>query len=380
MKDIKKIVFLSGTRADYGKIKSLIKKVEQRSDLFDYEIFVCGMHLLDKYGKTYLEIKKDGFKYFLSKPPKSTLTMDLSLSFVIKEFKSFVDLYKPDLILVHGDRLEALAGAIVGAFNNIKVAHIEGGEVSGTIDESIRHAISKLSHIHFVANKKASLRLIQLGENKDYIYPIGSPDIDIMLSNSLPSIKEAKQYYDIAFESFGILIFHPVTTDVYNLSRYLESLISALIESQMNFIVIYPNNDLGSDLILKAYKPLLKLGCFKIFPSIRFEYFLSFLKASKFIIGNSSSGIREASVYSTPCINIGNRQEGRYDKQDKNILSSSYEKQDILNCIQACLNLQSQVGAKLEFGDGKADCEFIKVLEDSKIWEISLQKKFIDLD
>ena len=189
---MKKIMFLTGTRADYGKIKSVIKKLDDNNNFKTY-IYVTGMHLNKKYGSTYKAIKKDGFKnIFLSRPIKENVTMDVALAENVIQFSEYVKKIKPDLILVHGDRLEALAGAIVGAFNNIYVAHIEGGEISGTIDESIRHAISKLSHFHFVSNRKAKERLIQMGENWNNIYVTGSPDIDIMLSDSLPMLEDVK--------------------------------------------------------------------------------------------------------------------------------------------------------------------------------------------
>lgn len=152
---MKKIVFITGTRADYGKIKSVIKMLDN-SNTFDVYIYVTGMHLLEKYGSTYIEIQKDGFNnIFLSKRIDNSLSMDEILANNILQFTKFVKNIKPDMIFVHGDRVEAMAGAIVGALNNIYVSHIEGGEISGTIDESIRHAISKLANFHFVSNESS---------------------------------------------------------------------------------------------------------------------------------------------------------------------------------------------------------------------------------
>ena len=175
---------MTGTRADYGKLKSLMIEVENNDD-FELHIFVTGMHMLSKYGSTYLEIEKDGFRnIYKFVNTKMNLGMDITLSNTIVGFSNYVSELKPDLIVVHGDRVEALAGAIVGALNNIKVAHIEGGEISGTIDESIRHAVTKFSHLYFVANEEAKKHVIQLGEKEENIYVIGSPDIDIMFSNN----------------------------------------------------------------------------------------------------------------------------------------------------------------------------------------------------
>jgi len=176
----KRVVFLTGTRADFGKLKSLIK-IAQNDNRYDVHIFATGMHLNSKYGKTVDEINKSGFKnIFPYINHDSVENMDRTLAKTIDGFSHYLSEMKADLIIVHGDRVEAMAGAIVGSLNNILVAHIEGGEISGTIDELIRHAVSKLSHIHFVANEDAKNRLIQLGELQSSIYVIGSPDLDLM--------------------------------------------------------------------------------------------------------------------------------------------------------------------------------------------------------
>jgi len=237
----RKIVFLTGTRADFGKIKSLINQVE-KSNLFDCYIFVTGMHTLSLYGSTYLEVKKHNYKnIFIYMNQTTTSDMDLILANTVVGFGNFVKEINPDMIVVHGDRVEALAGVIVGSLNNILVSHIEGGEISGTIDELIRHAITKLAHLHFVSNEEAEKRLIQMGEKNDNIFVIGSPDIDIMKSTNLPSLKEAKTKYDIHFDNYSIFIYHPVTTDVDNLKKHIQIVVDALLESKRKYIVIYPN-------------------------------------------------------------------------------------------------------------------------------------------
>lgn len=375
---MKKIVFLSGTRADWGKIKALVQKVKE-SKKFEYKIFACGMHLLELYGKTFIEIYKDGFdEVFLAKPYKHQEKMDLALSECIKQFSYLVKDYKPDLIVVHGDRLEALSGAIVGAFNNILVAHIEGGEVSGTIDESIRHSISKLAHLHFVANNEAKKRLLQLGERGEDIFVIGSPDIDLMLGD-LPSMQEVEEhYYQIKpFNGdYAIFLYHPVTTEEKNLQKNITQTLKALKKSALNYIVIYPNNDLGSKTILKAYKNLEGDPHFALFKSLKFEAFLTLLKNARFIIGNSSAGIREAPIYAIPCINLGSRQEGRY-KESEGIISIKESEKEILSAIERVKNLG--LDSSLEFGAGESAKEFINVLESGEIWSRKLQKKFVDM-
>lgn len=374
----KKILFLTGTRADYGKLKSLMKKVDA-SPNFVLFTFVTGMHMLSNYGSTFSEIEKDGFKRlykFINQGPNSS--MDITLSNTILGLSNYVAELKPDLIVIHGDRLEALAGAIVGAFNNIKVAHVEGGEVSGTIDESIRHAITKFSHFHFVANEEAKNRVIQLGEKKESIYVIGSPDIDIMYSKNLPSIEKVKERYEIDFSNYSILMYHPVTTEVNILKDNISKLVDAVIESNLYYIVIYPNNDIGSEIILEEYKRLYENSNFKIYPSIRFEFFLTLLKCSNFIIGNSSVGIREASVYGVPSINIGKRQQGRMDKNNKCcIINSTDDSEEIIGAIEKAKTIQCE--PESFFGGGNSDQLFIEVLENGCIWDAEFQKSFVDI-
>lgn len=376
---MKKIVFLTGTRADYGKIKSLMRKVEQ-SNNFELHIFVTGMHMLKKYGSTYIEIEKDGFSNiykYINQKSSETHNMDVTLSSTILGFSNYCEEISPDMIVIHGDRLEALAGAIVGAFNNIRVVHIEGGEVSGTIDESIRHAITKLAHFHFVSNEEAKKRILQLGEKEESIYLIGSPDIDIMYSENLPTLLDVKEKYDIDFDNYSILMYHPVTTEINNLEYNIREVVDAVIESNKNYIVIYPNNDLGSDIILKEYARLNNNNKFLIYPSMKFEYFLTLLKNCDFIIGNSSSGIREACVYGKVTINIGNRQNGRYNRSMKNIISTIECKKEIVTAIDKSKKVN--VDCISYFGIGKSDSKFIDILSMNDIWSIDIQKEFNDI-
>lgn len=376
---MKKILFLTGTRADYGKMKSLMRQVE-KSKSFELYIFVTGMHMLSRYGSTWKEVQKDGFKNIYQFINQQINThMDICLNNTILGLSNYVNELKPDMIIVHGDRLEALAGAIVGAFNNIRVVHIEGGEVSGTIDESIRHAITKFSHIHMVSNEEAKKRVVQLGEKQERVFVIGSPDIDIMISKKLPDISKAKERYDIEYNNYSIGIYHPVTTEVKNLNNNVKEFVDALIESKRNYIIIYPNNDSGSDIILNEYKRLENNTRFKLFPSIRFEYFLTLMKYSDFIIGNSSSGIREAGVYGVPSIDIGNRQRGRYDiKKLKSIITTEENKVEILKAIDNIPEVSNNI-LQL-FGDGQSDRKFIEILEKKEVWELEIQKYFYDVD
>ena len=332
--------------------------------------------MLAKYGYTSIEVERCGIgelhKYFNQ---NINDTMDAILGKTILGFSDYCKEIKPDMIVVHGDRVEALAGATVGSLNNTLVSHIEGGEISGTIDELIRHAVSKMSHLHFVANDEAEKRLKQMGELEKSIYQIGSPDFDIMRKEDLPTLKEVKEKYAISFSDYSIVLFHPVTTDYENMERYTKNMLEALKKSEGEFVVIYPNNDHGSKFILDAYQELEGSARFKIFPSMRFEYFLTLLKNSKYIIGNSSAGVREAPYYGVNTVNIGNRQYKRANY--KSIFNSSYKADTILAAIKKA---KSESFPKKElFGSGSSDELFMEVLKSDQIWATSLQKHFIDL-
>ncbi len=370
----RKILFLTGTRADFGKMKPLIKKV-QGSEELESHTFVTGMHLLEDYGGTYREVEKAGIENvhkFINQ--KNSTEMDEVLSNTIGGLSNFVKQLSPDMIIVHGDRIEALAGALVGALNNILVGHVEGGEVSGTIDESIRHSVSKFSHLHFVANEEAARRLEQLGEKERNIFVIGSPDIDVMLSDDLPSLEQSKERYDIDFDEFGILIYHPVTTKISELENNIGKLVDAVLESNENYIVIDPNNDKGRDRIIEEYERFETLERFQRYPSIRFEHFLSLLKNANYIIGNSSAGIREAGVFGTPSVNIGERQKGRYSGNE--IFDSNHDTENILQKISKAKGAQLKPSNK--FGEGESASKFIEILHKGKIWSTSKQKTFVD--
>lgn len=373
---MKKIIFTTGTRADYGKIKSILINLQKKKN-FEVFLFVTGMHNLKTYGSTYEEIYKDKIKNITRfNNQKKNDGMETMLSKTIDGFKKYVDKIKPDLIIVHGDRVEALACAIVGSLNNIKVGHIEGGEISGTIDEVLRHSISKLCSFHFVTNNLAKKRLIQMGEINSNIFTIGSPDVDLILRKDLPSIEITKKRYQINFINYAVAIFHPVTNELYNLKKEINVFVNSIIKSKKNFILIYPNNDKGTDIILNKYKKI-KSNKIKIFPSIRFEYYLSLLKNSNFIIGNSSSGIMEAPYYGIPTIDLGNRQLNRV-KLDS-IINLSLNKKKIIQYINFFSRKKIEYKKTLFFGKGNSSKKFIKILNKKNIWKYENKKQFNEI-
>lgn len=373
----RKIVFVSGTRADFSKIKSLALKVENSSD-FELYIFATGMHLSNHFGLTVREIEKSNFKHiykFINHD--KYYQMDLALAHTIDGFAKFVAEYKPDLIIVHGDRIEPLAATCVGVLNNILVAHIEGGEVSGTIDDSLRHSISKLAHIHLVNDEIAKRRLLQLGECRESIFIIGSPDLDI-IDNSNIKFEVVKRYYDIPFSSYGIVMFHPVTTEIHSLKNQADELCLALKQSERNYIIIYPNNDFGFEHILESYKMLENQERFRFYPSIRFEYFIALLKEADFLLGNSSCGLKEAPYLNVPSINIGTRQSNRMGANLKSVINAPTTKNEILEAINRTKHVKHSHTSHTS-NRPKSSEIFFRLLQSGVFFSIKQQKQFIDL-
>lgn len=371
----KKILFLTGTRADFGKLKALILAVEAHPD-FDGIIFVTGMHTLSLYGLTQDEVFKLGLKnvhVFMNQNPHEP--MDLVLSNTINGLSRYVREVTPDMILVHGDRIEALAGAIVGGLNNILVAHVEGGEVSGTVDDHIRHSVTKLSHLHFVANDEASNRLRQLGEDSTSIFVIGSPDMDLMLKTDGRELANVKKYYDIAFADYAVAVFHPVTTEHDDIRRQADIFFSTLANQPDNYVIVYPNNDLGGDEVLRVLQTYEDHTRFRIFPTIRFEFFLTLLWGAQYIVGNSSAGIREAPFFGVPVVNVGTRQHRRSSHEA--IVNVPVERGAIAKAIDAA-KARGRYEPARGFGDGASTARFISVLEKPSTWLTPRQKVFVD--
>jgi UDP-N-acetylglucosamine 2-epimerase (hydrolysing) len=370
----RRVVFLTGTRADFGKLKPLMARL-QADPAFDVHVFVTGMHMLSKYGYTCEEVERSGFRQvhrYINQNANDS--MDHVLAKTISGLSDYVHEIAPALLIVHGDRVEALAGATVGALNNVLIGHVEGGEVSGTVDELIRHAVSKLSHVHFAANEHARRRLIQLGEQSPSVHVIGSPDIDVMNTDSLPNIDEVRRHYEIPFARFGLLAFHPVTTEVDDMRRQARLLVDQVIASERNYVVIYPNNDHGCDYILEAYERLHGLQRFRVFPSMRFEYFLTTLKHADFMIGNSSAGVREAPHFGVPALNLGSRQNKRV--MCPTVIDVPMEALAIAQALKSVEQVPRTASAM--FGDGNSASRFHDILRSDTFWETPTQKYFVD--
>lgn len=372
------IAFLTGTRADFGKIKALI--LVAHKNRVRVSVIATGMHMQERFGNTVLEISRSvpaDIEIYSFQNHSDNDTMDRVVANTIVHISDFLDSHAPDALVVHGDRPEALAGAISGALRNTPVIHIEGGELSGTIDGVIRHAVSKLSHIHLVSNDDARTRLIQLGERVESIHVIGSPDIDVMSSPDLPELSNVRERYDIRFDPYAIAIFHPVTTDPAASKDAANEFVDALIDSGKNFVVIHPNNDTGFEHILEQYSRLQSdPQRFRCFESLRFEYFLTLLKNAAVIVGNSSVGIREAPFYGVPAIDVGDRQRGRHD--DPNIISVPADASAIVEALRAAEKLTGTPEVQT-FGDGKSAHRFAELLDSDVFFATPTDKVFVDL-
>ncbi|MGA0178079.1 MAG: UDP-N-acetylglucosamine 2-epimerase, partial [Burkholderiaceae bacterium] len=256
-----RLLFVTGTRADYGKLEPLAQAALHAG--YDVGFFVTGMHMMARYGETKLEVRRfagqeifgsanakvDVFEFVNHRPGD---TQDVVLAKTIMGFSDFVCEHRPDMVIVHGDRVEAMAAATVCAMQYIRCAHVEGGEVSGTIDESIRHCNTKLCHVHLVSSEAAKARVLALGETPDRVHVIGSPELDVHAKPSGVTPEEVKRYYDINFSDFGIAIFHPVTSEASHMGEQAQALFGALQQSERQFVVIAPNNDPGADAIARV--------------------------------------------------------------------------------------------------------------------------------
>ena len=367
------VLFVTGTRADFGKLEPLAIAVRDAG--FDVSFFVTGMHMLTRYGLTKLEVHRTPdvqVHEFLNQRPGDP--QDMILAKTVIGFSDFVKEDKPDLVVFHGDRVEALACALVCATNYIRCAHIEGGEVSGTIDEIYRHCNSKLASHHFVSSDDAAQRVMSLGEAAPNIHAIGSPELDFHAGPSGVSMANVKARYDIPFDDFGICVFHPVTSEADTMAAQADALFGALDASGRNFVVIAPNNDPGSPDIFAAIARLSK-DRFRVLPSMRFAHFSELMKNAKAMIGNSSAGVREAPFIGLPSLDIGTRQTNRAKSP-----SVHFADADDLSAIDTFLqDVWGQSFARDDaFGGGSAAVRFVAVLNDPEFWKTSLQKTFHD--
>ncbi|MCB2110486.1 MAG: UDP-N-acetylglucosamine 2-epimerase (hydrolyzing) [Defluviimonas sp.] len=369
------LLFVTGTRADFGKLEPLATAARDAG--FPVSFFVTGMHMLHRYGLTKNEVHRMAgvaVHEFLNQRPGDA--QDIILAKTVTGFSDYVTEHRPDLVVVHGDRVEALATALVAATNYIRSAHVEGGEVSGTIDEVFRHCNTKLASQHFVSSEGAAERVRALGEPDGSIHVIGSPELDFHAGPSGVTLDEVRARYDIPFTDYGIVVFHPVTSEAASMAAQAQALCGALAASGRSFVLIAPNNDPGSEAIFAAIEGLPR-DRFRIIPSMRFAHFSELMKNAAAMIGNSSAGVREAPFLGLASLDIGSRQSNRSDAGSVTVC-------DATDGAAIAAFLAGEWGRRhaphMAFGVGRAAERFVAVLRDPAFWEGTLQKKFRDYD
>jgi UDP-hydrolysing UDP-N-acetyl-D-glucosamine 2-epimerase len=375
----KKILFITERRADYSKLRPIIKEIKNSTNL-EYFLVVTGSHLMKKHGYTINEIKKDDikiYKKFRMFPRNSKNTHDeMTLAFgkaVINMTKIIKEL-KPDIVFTGFDIGANFAAAIVGAHMNIHVAHLEGGEVTGTIDESIRHAISKFAHVHFTTNDLAKKRLVKMGENSKNIFIVGNPSLDIIKKiKKIPTKKLEKEFNIKLNRPLILLLQHTVTTEFDKIDKYFLETISAIKECGVQCLIISGNVDAGSKKILR----IIEKSKIQNYPNLTFEKYINLLSNCSLLVGNSSSGIMEAPFLQIPSINIGTRQTGRLTSES--VLNVEYNKKIIKKAIRKALYnkkfLKEVKKTKKHYGSGNSSKKIIKILEKMDLNEIPIQKK-----
>jgi GDP/UDP-N,N'-diacetylbacillosamine 2-epimerase (hydrolysing) len=378
----RKIAVVTGTRAEYGLLYPVIKAIEVHPDL-KLSLVVTGMHLSHEFGYTVNEIEKDGFAIdervdmLLSSDTPDAMATSIGLG-IIGMTQTWEHL-KPDIILVLGDRVEPLAAAISGAYTNIPVAHVHGGDTGkGGLDESARHAITKFAHIHFPATDRSAERIIRMGEDEWRVHTVGSPALDVILNLPLLSSEAVVEKFGLdLYQPLVLALQHPVTTQVKEAVGQMRVTLEAIAEMGCPTILIYPNSDAGGRSMIgeiKKYESHSFINTFKSLP--RIDY-LSLMNVASVMVGNSSSALIDAPSFGLPAVNIGIRQEGR--ERGRNVIDVGHNKLDIMKAIQKALTDQefSSELSKCEnpYGDGKAGPRIAEVLSKLRITSQLLQKK-----
>lgn len=376
----RKILCVTGTRADYPRVKSVLKEIQLRDSL-DLDVVVTGSHLLKEYGYSAQEIIDDGFRISREVPMfigdyNTPHGMAKAAARCTAGIADALDELKPDLVLLTVDRVETIATAVAVSLMNYPIAHIQGGEVTGTIDESIRHAVTKLSHIHFPATIDAAQRIIKMGENPEMVFQVGCPYIDIIENSEYKSKNElAKDYGFDAGKKLIIFTQHPVTTEYGHSSDQIKITTEALKEfKDFEIMTFFSNTDAGGKEIIDELK---KQEKFHLIPNMDSRDFLSLMNRADVMVGNSSAGIREAPSLNLPVVNIGTRQQGRL--RASNVIDVEHDKTAIVQAINIAL-YDEAFHSRLNnltnpYGDGKSAKRIVDILEDIELSSDTIQKK-----
>ena len=379
---MKKISVFIGSRANYSSIKSVLKSI-QESSFLKLQLIVGASSVLERYGAVSELIEQDGFeisdRVYMLVEGESPLTMAKSTGLGIIELASTFSRLKPDIVLTIGDRFETMSTTIAASYMNIPLAHTMGGEVTGTIDESIRHAVTKFSHIHFAASKDAKQRIIKLGEVEENVYLVGCPRID-EVSNILNSGSEL----DDSFMSEGVgpkidldkpfvlVSQHPVTSEYGSGEVQIINTLEAVASVGTPAIVLWPNPDAGSSDIsrgMRKWREENKDAPMHFFKNLPIEIYVKLMAKCACLVGNSSSGIREGAFIGTPVVNVGTRQDAR--ERGRNVIDVRHNVSEIVEAMIAQIKHGQYIPEYL-YGDGKAASKIVAILETC---DVSTQKK-----
>ena len=365
------ILGVTGIRSDYDIMSSVYKAVDA-DDRLDLQVLVTGAHLSDAYGRTVEEIRSDGF--VIADEVESLINGDQDTSRVkglaiqLQGMVQSVARIQPDMLLVLGDREESITTALLGAYLNIPVAHVAGGDrVIGNVDDQVRHAVTKLAHIHFPTNEESKQRILGLGEQEFRVFNLGNPGLDRLLQ--VPELDDNSLSDRVGFqisedEPLIMVIQHVISTEIDNAYQQMRTTLEAVEVLDVNTVIIYPNSDAGGQQIIQAiseFEGLPNIHTAKNIP--RFE-FVNLMRRASCLLGNSSAGILEAPLLKLPVVNVGNRQKGRLHAE--NVTFVPHDKDDIIKAVQRALSdlkyLEEVRRCKNPYGDGNSSTKIAEHL------------------
>lgn len=372
----KKICVYIGGRANYSSAKSVLTHVSQHPDL-ELQLLVGAAAVVDRYGRLDHAIEEDGFdisyRFHNIVEGETPLTMTKTAGLGLLEASTAIDFLKPDVVLVVGDRYDVLPVAVAAVFMNVRVAHTMGGEVTGTVDESIRHALTKLAHIHFPANEDSRERIIKMGEPAGAVFNVGCPRNDLVLEQTKgrSSVASLGTIYDKQGgvggkpklgDGFLLVSQHPVTTE-YGANRdHMEATLNAAANIAMPTLLLWPNSDAGSNEVSRAvriYREKNEAGWLHAFKDLPVDIYIDLMNTTSCLVGNSSSGIREGAMLGTPVVNIGNRQSARLC--GNNVMTVANDAQAIEQAIRAQLS-HGRYNMDALYGNGTAGAQIADIL------------------
>lgn len=374
---MRKVCVVIGSRANYSSIKSAMRAIQQHPDL-ELQVVVGASALLDRYGHVSNLVQKDGFpitaRVHMLIEGETPLTMAKSTGLGLIELPTIFEQLRPDYVLTVGDRFETMATTLAAAYMNIPLAHTMGGEVSGTIDESIRHAVTKFSHVHFPACSEARDRIIRLGERPDDVHQVGCPRIDLVaevLEENValgPSLfwEGVGGKFDLD-QPFLLLSQHPVTTEFGEGERQINETLLAVSETGIPTIALWPNADAGSEDIARGMRKFREFhddSNIHFFKNLPTDVYIRLMRQTACLIGNSSSAIREGAYIGTPAVNIGTRQAGR--QHGDNVLNVEHERDAITHAIRQQVD-HGRYASESIYGDGQAGQRIAMVLACCKV-------------